>query len=98
MPDIIIADWAMPIFDGLEEGFARYHSRQIDAIKGIGRCCARSTTPPLPTTRPNGPPEQKRSARLAAMPVDAQLAPLLDLTVFGERDGWSALSGRKAGP
>ncbi len=24
-----------PIFDGLEEGFARYHSRQIDAIKGI---------------------------------------------------------------
>ena len=24
-----------PVFDGLEEGFARYHSRQIDAIKGI---------------------------------------------------------------
>ncbi len=24
-----------PIFDGLEEGFARYHSHQIDAIKGI---------------------------------------------------------------
>jgi ATP-binding cassette subfamily B protein len=24
-----------PIFDGLEDGFARYHSRQIDAIKGI---------------------------------------------------------------
>ncbi len=24
-----------PVFDGLEEGFGRYHSRQIDAIKGI---------------------------------------------------------------
>ena len=24
-----------PDFDGLEEGFGRYHSRQIDAIKGI---------------------------------------------------------------
>lgn len=30
--------------------------------------------------------------------VRAGFAPLLDLTVFGERDGWSALSGRKAGP
>jgi len=27
--------WLRPIFDNLEEGFGKYHSHQIDAIKGI---------------------------------------------------------------
>ncbi len=27
--------WLRPIFDNLEEGFGKYHSQQIDAIKGI---------------------------------------------------------------
>jgi len=29
------ARWLRPIFAGLEEGFGKYHSHQIDAIKGI---------------------------------------------------------------